>query len=104
MTRLKAKYQSEVAKAMMEKFNYKNVMEIPKLEKVVINTGLGDIKDNSKYKELIRSEAEKYGTNFFDFHNAKIELAEVGTKYDFSSTNDFELFDMEKQFEELKTK
>ncbi len=56
MTRLKAKYQSEVAKAMMEKFNYKNVMEIPKLEKVVINTGLGDIKDNSKSINMVVEE------------------------------------------------
>lgn len=48
MARLKEKYQSEIAKAMMEKFNYQNVMEIPKIEKVVINSGLGDVKDNSK--------------------------------------------------------
>ncbi len=56
MTRLKAKYQSEIAKAMMEKFNYKNVMEIPKIEKVVINTGLGDIKDNSKSINMVVDE------------------------------------------------
>lgn len=56
MTRLKAKYQAEIAKAMMEKFSYKNVMEIPKIEKVVINTGLGDIKDNSKSINMVVEE------------------------------------------------
>lgn len=48
MTRLKEKYVSEVAPALMQKFQYKSVMQIPKLEKVVINMGLGDTKDNAK--------------------------------------------------------
>lgn len=48
MTRLKEKYKSEVAPALMQKFQYKSVMQIPKLEKVVINMGLGDVKDNAK--------------------------------------------------------
>ena len=48
MVRLKEKYTSEVAKAMMEKFGYKNVMEIPKIEKVVINMGIGEAVANSK--------------------------------------------------------
>lgn len=56
MTRLKAKYQDEIAKAMMEKFSYKNVMEIPKIEKVVINTGVGDVKDNSKSINMVVDE------------------------------------------------
>jgi large subunit ribosomal protein L5 len=56
VTRLKAKYQSEIAKAMMEKFSYKNVMEIPKIEKVVINTGVGDVKDNSKSINMVVDE------------------------------------------------
>ena len=45
---LKEKYQKEVVPAMMKKFNYTSVMEVPKLEKIVINIGLGDIKDNPK--------------------------------------------------------
>lgn len=49
--RLREMYQNEVAKALMEKFNYKSVMQIPKLEKVVINMGLGDAKDNAKLLE-----------------------------------------------------
>ncbi len=48
MTRLREKYEKEVAPAMMQKFNYKNVMEIPKLEKVVINVGLGEATQNPK--------------------------------------------------------
>jgi large subunit ribosomal protein L5 len=48
MARFKDKYQNDVAKALMEKFGYKSVMEIPKIEKVVINMGLGDGKDNPK--------------------------------------------------------
>ena len=51
MEALKEQYQKEVVPAMMKKFNYKSVMEVPKLEKVVINVGLGDIKDNPKSLE-----------------------------------------------------
>jgi large subunit ribosomal protein L5 len=46
--RLKEKYKNEVSKAMMEKFNYKNVMEIPKIEKVIINMGVGEAVANHK--------------------------------------------------------
>ncbi len=48
MARFRDKYNNEVAKALMEKFKYENVMQIPKIEKVVINMGLGDGKDNPK--------------------------------------------------------
>lgn len=48
MVRLKEKYNKEVIPAMMQKFNYKNVMEIPKLEKVVINIGVGEATQNPK--------------------------------------------------------
>ena len=48
---LREKYQKEIIPAMMKKFNYKSVMEVPKLEKIVINIGLGDIKDNPKSLE-----------------------------------------------------
>ena len=48
---LKEKYKSEVVPAMMKKFNYKSVMEVPKLEKIVINIGLGDTKENPKELE-----------------------------------------------------
>jgi len=56
MARLKDKYTAEVLPALMQKFGYKNVMEIPHLEKVVINMGLGDCKDNAKAMEVAISE------------------------------------------------
>ena len=56
MTRLKEKYRAEVVPALQQKFQYKNVMEIPRLEKIVINMGLGDCKDNAKALELAVSE------------------------------------------------
>lgn len=48
MSRLIETYNSEIVDAMMKKFNYKNVMEVPKIEKIVINMGVGEAKDNSK--------------------------------------------------------
>ena len=45
---LREQYQKEVVPALMKKFNYKSIMEVPKLEKIVINVGLGDMKDNPK--------------------------------------------------------
>lgn len=51
MEKLKEQYINEVVPAMMKKFNYKSVMEVPKLEKIVLNVGLGDIKDNPKSLE-----------------------------------------------------
>lgn len=48
MSRLKETYNSEIVEAMMKKFNYKNVMEVPKIEKVVINMGVGEAKENAK--------------------------------------------------------
>ena len=56
MTRLQEKYRAEVVPALQQKFQYKNVMEIPRLEKVVINMGLGDCKDNAKALEVAVSE------------------------------------------------
>lgn len=57
-SRLQEKYNKEVAPALMEKFGYKNIMEIPKLEKIVINIGVGDSKDNSKALEKAVDELE----------------------------------------------
>ena len=48
MNELKQKYQDDVSPSMMEKFKYKSVMEVPKLEKIVINVGVGDAVQNSK--------------------------------------------------------
>ncbi|MCR5629390.1 MULTISPECIES: 50S ribosomal protein L5 [Eubacterium] len=48
MNRLKETYKSEIIDAMTKKFGYKNVMEVPKLEKIVINMGVGEAKENAK--------------------------------------------------------
>ena len=48
MPTLKTKYQQEIAPAMMQKFQYKSVMQIPRLEKIVVSVGCGDCKDNAK--------------------------------------------------------
>ncbi len=58
MARLKDKYRAEVVPALKQRFAYKNVMEIPRLEKIVINMGLGDCKDNAKALELAVTELE----------------------------------------------
>ncbi len=54
--RLKEKYLKEVAPALQKKFNYANVNQIPKIEKIVLNMGLGDVKDNSKSLNLAVEE------------------------------------------------
>jgi len=54
--RLHEKYEKEVVQAMIEKFGYKNVMEVPKLEKIVINMGVGEAKDNQKVLESAVSD------------------------------------------------
>lgn len=53
MARLKDYYKSEVAPALMKKFGYKNIMQVPKLEKVVINVGAGEARDNSKVIDAV---------------------------------------------------
>ena len=56
MARLKETYKSEVAPALMKKFNYKSVMQIPKLDKVVINVGCGEARDNAKIIDAITND------------------------------------------------
>ena len=55
MSTLKDYYNSTVAPAMMKKFNYENVMQIPKLDKVVVNVAAGEAKENAKVIDAIRS-------------------------------------------------
>ena len=56
MPRFKDMYKSEVAPALMKKFEYKSVMQIPKIDKVVINVGAGEAKDNSKVIDAIAND------------------------------------------------
>ena len=58
MSRLKDLYKSEIVDAMVKKFGYKNIMEVPKLDKIVINIGVGEAKDNSKILEVAVKELE----------------------------------------------
>lgn len=56
MARLKEKYLSEVAPALMNKFSYKSTMQIPKIEKIVINIGMGEAKENAKAIEAAAAD------------------------------------------------
>jgi large subunit ribosomal protein L5 len=58
LSRLKETYNSEIKSAMMKKFGYKNVMQIPKLEKIVINMGVGEAKENAKVLDSAISDLE----------------------------------------------
>lgn len=58
MSRLKEQYQNEIVDAMIKKFGYKNIMEVPKLDKVVINMGVGEAKDNAKVLESAVKDME----------------------------------------------
>ena len=53
MTRMKKKYLEEVAPALMEKFQYKSTMQIPKIDKIVVSVGCGDCKDNAKALDAV---------------------------------------------------
>ena len=55
-SRLKETYKNDVFKALVDKFNYANPMEVPKLEKITINIGLGEAKDNAKLMETAVKE------------------------------------------------
>lgn len=59
MARLKDQYVGEIAPALMKKFSYKSVMQIPKLDKVVINVGCGEARDNPKIIDAIVSDLSK---------------------------------------------
>jgi large subunit ribosomal protein L5 len=59
LSRLKEQYQNEIVDAMIKKFGYKNIMEVPKLDKVVINMGVGEAKDNAKLLDAAIADMEK---------------------------------------------
>lgn len=58
MSRLKEQYQNEIVQAMMDKFGYKNIMEVPKLDKIVVNMGVGEAKENAKILEAAVKDME----------------------------------------------
>ena len=58
MSRLKEQYQNEIVDAMIKKFGYKNIMEVPKLDKLVVNMGVGEAKENAKLLEAAIKDME----------------------------------------------
>ncbi len=58
MSRLREQYQNEIVDALMKKFGYKNIMEVPKVEKIVVNMGVGEAKENAKTLEAAIKDME----------------------------------------------
>ena len=58
MSRLREEYDNSITKAMIEKFGYKNIMQVPKLEKIVVNMGVGEAKENQKILESAQKDME----------------------------------------------
>ena len=58
MSRLREQYQNEIVNAMIKKYGYKNIMEVPKLEKIVVNMGVGEAKENAKLLEAAMRDME----------------------------------------------
>ena len=90
---LREQYEKEIVPAMMKKFNYKSVMEVPRLDKIVINIGLGDLKENPKslegaVKDLTIITGQKKAIAAFKIRagvdiGAKVTLRK-GKMYDFA--------------------
>lgn len=58
MNRLKEQYQNEIVSALMKKFGYKNIMQVPKLDKIVVNMGVGEARENAKILEAAAKDME----------------------------------------------
>ena len=58
-SRLKEQYQNEIVDALVKKFGYNNIMEVPKMDKIVINMGVGEAKENAKSLESAVKDLEK---------------------------------------------
>ena len=99
--RIKALYDQSVISAMVKKFEYKNVNQVPKLVKITINAGLGDIKDNSKSIQIAQKELEQIAGQKPILTVAKKSVANfkvregqsVGMKVTLRSSRMYEFFD-----------
>jgi large subunit ribosomal protein L5 len=99
--RLKETYKNEAFKALMDKFQYKNVMEVPKLEKITINIGLGEAKENAKLMEtaveelgLISGQRPVVTKSKKSIANFKVRAGmPVGTKVTLRGENMYEFAD-----------
>ena len=101
VNRLKAKYDKEVVPALQKEFGYKNVNEVPKLDRIVLNMGLGDEKDNSKSFNLAVEELEAIAGQKAVVTKAKKSVAnfklragqKVGAKVTLRGTRMYEFMD-----------
>jgi len=75
MSRLKDIYTNEIVDAMIKKFGYKNIMEVPKIDKIVVNMGVGEAKDNPKILETAAAEMEKITGQHVVITKAKKSIA-----------------------------
>jgi large subunit ribosomal protein L5 len=75
VSRLKEQYQNEIVKDLTKKFGYKNVMEVPKLVKIVVNIGLGEAKENKKLLESAQGDLEIITGQHAVITNAKHSIA-----------------------------
>lgn len=99
--RVKELYLKEVVPALMKKFNYENVNQVPKLVKITINSGLGDVKDNSKSVQLAQEELKQIAGQKPVLTQAKKSVANfkiregmaVGMKVTLRGTRMYEFFD-----------
>ena len=99
--RIKALYKETVVPAMIKKFNYANVNQVPKLVKITINSGLGDVKDNSKSVQLAQEELKIIAGQKPVLTQAKKSVANfkiregqsVGMKVTLRGTRMYEFFD-----------
>ena len=101
MSRLKDMYKNEIVDAMIKKFGYKNIMEVPKLDKIVINMGVGEAKDNAKVLEAAVAEMEKISGQKAVLTKAKNSVANfkiregqaIGCKVTLRGEKMYEFFD-----------
>ncbi|MDE6952142.1 MAG: 50S ribosomal protein L5 [Lachnospiraceae bacterium] len=75
MSRLKDMYKNEIVDAMIKKFGYKNIMEVPKIDKIVINMGVGEAKENPKVLEAAVADMEKISGQHAVVTKAKKSIA-----------------------------
>ncbi|MBR1971511.1 MAG: 50S ribosomal protein L5 [Clostridia bacterium] len=99
--RVLVKYENEVAPQLMKTFGYKNVMEIPKVVKIVVNTGLGDVKDNPKAVQTAVNELQAITGQKAVLTKAKKSVANfkvrkdmvIGAKVDLRGDRMYQFFD-----------
>ena len=75
MSRLKDMYKNEIVDAMIKKFGYKNIMEVPKIDKIVVNMGVGEAKENPKVLEAAAADMEKITGQHVVITKAKKSIA-----------------------------